>query len=100
MNLNKFETKLNTDNYMKDDVRELLNYAFKLVEENERMIAEFTVDNKPEPIEEWHEDMGDCLFWKYPVEEPPYCGTPLDIGFIEEYYTHFTRLLIPKEFEC
>lgn len=30
MNLNNFETKLNTDNYTKDDVRRLLNYSFRL----------------------------------------------------------------------
>jgi hypothetical protein len=26
----------------------------------------------------WHEDYGDVLWWTSPVEEPPYCGTPLD----------------------
>jgi hypothetical protein len=30
MNLNNFETKLNTNTYTKDDVRDLLNYTFKL----------------------------------------------------------------------
>lgn len=30
MNLNNFEIKLNTDTYIKDDVRELLNYTFEL----------------------------------------------------------------------
>ena len=30
MNLNKFETKLNTDDFTKDDVRNLLNFAFQL----------------------------------------------------------------------
>lgn len=38
MNLNKFETKLNIDNYTKDDVRELLNYTFKLKEKNEEIM--------------------------------------------------------------
>lgn len=34
----------------------------------------------PRPISEYHEDMGDVLWWKFPIEEAPYCGTPNDIG--------------------
>ena len=38
------------------------------------------------PLEEWHEDMGDCLWWCWDEEasdwldEAPYVGTPLDAG--------------------
>lgn len=46
-------------------------------------------------LEEWHEDIGDCLWWSFPIEEPPYCGTPLDCDF-PNYVTHFTKLIIPK----
>ncbi len=38
MDLNKFETKLNTDKLTKDDIRNLLDYTFKLKEENEEMV--------------------------------------------------------------
>jgi hypothetical protein len=31
-------------------------------------------------LDEWHEDCGDVLWWKFPVNEPPYVGTPLDTG--------------------
>jgi hypothetical protein len=31
-------------------------------------------------FERWHEDQGDVLWHKYPITEPPYCGTPLDLG--------------------
>lgn len=48
------------------------------------------------PIEEWHEDDGDCLWWKFPVEEPPYCGTPFDENW-PDYHTHFTRIAEPQE---
>jgi hypothetical protein len=34
----------------------------------------------PRPIEEYHEDMGPVLWWKFPIEEPPYVGTPNDLG--------------------
>lgn len=33
------------------------------------------------PYSEWHEDHGDVLWWRFPVEEPPYVGGPLDLGF-------------------
>jgi hypothetical protein len=46
----------------------------------------------------WHEDIGPVLWWDFPVEEPPYCGTPLDDDF-PKYKTHFTELYIPDEVE-
>lgn len=39
----------------------------------------------------WHEDDGAVLWWKMPIKEPPYVGTPLDDEF-PEYVTHWTRL--------
>lgn len=36
------------------------------------------------PIDEWGEDMGDMLWWKFPIEEAPYVGTPLDCGYTVE----------------
>lgn len=33
------------------------------------------------PFDAWFEDHGDVLWWRFPIEEPPYCGTPLDCGF-------------------
>lgn len=49
------------------------------------------------PIEDWHEDDGNVLWWSLPVCEPPYCGTPNDTDFRadngEEYFTHFTRIV-------
>ena len=50
----------------------------------------------PRPLEEWEEDYGDCLWWEFPIEEPPYCGSPLDVDF-PDYVTHFTRLIVPDE---
>ncbi len=56
---------------------------------------------EPRHIDEWHEDDGDCLWWHFPIQEPPYCGTPNDMNF-PDYVTHFTRLILPlgfKDFE-
>lgn len=48
------------------------------------------------PADQWHEDDGAVLWWRLPVDEAPYCGTPLDGAmWTEDYYTHFTRLVIP-----
>lgn len=49
----------------------------------------------PRPIKDWHEDLGPCLWWSFPIEEPPYCGTPLDNDF-PPYLTHFTWVLLPS----
>lgn len=48
--------------------------------------------------EHWNEDMGDVLWWDFPVEEPPYCGTPLDDHF-PNYKTHFSMIDMPTEIE-
>jgi hypothetical protein len=47
------------------------------------------------PVDEWHEDIGPVLWWRFPVEEPPYCGGPLDTEWVPDYYTHFTPLIVP-----
>lgn len=46
-------------------------------------------------LEEWHEDFGDVLWWTFPIEEPPYCGSPLDLDW-PDYHTHWTPLIIPE----
>ncbi|MCI1478102.1 MAG: hypothetical protein LKH93_06825 [Clostridium beijerinckii] len=59
-----------------------------------KQLGKYEDANEPKPIEEWHEDDGDCLWWKFPIEEAPYCGNPLDVNF-PDYVTHFTRLVLP-----
>lgn len=49
----------------------------------------------PRPACQWHEDMGDVLWWKLPVEEPPWVGTPNDSDW-RGYHTHWTPLLVPE----
>lgn len=74
------------------------------------------------PLAEWYEEIGPVLWWKFPIEEPPYCGTPNDLGYDvlaettvatfrrEEsrsvnfmvggwpgYHTHWTPIQIPEE---
>lgn len=68
------------------------------------------------PLSEWHEDIGPVLWWKFPVTEAPYIGSPLDTGMPIEvtirdsvrdytytknvagwpgYHTHWTPLPAP-----
>jgi hypothetical protein len=47
------------------------------------------------PIDEWGEDYGDVLWWTFPIEESPYCGSPLDSDW-PDYHTHWTPLVIPE----
>lgn len=43
------------------------------------------------PLEEWHEDFGPVLWCKFPIEEAPWVGTPLDSDW-PDYHTHWTPL--------
>lgn len=43
------------------------------------------------PGEQYHEDMGDVTWWRFPVEEPPWVGSPNDSDW-PGYHTHFTPL--------
>lgn len=90
---------------------------------------------KPRPASEYHEDMGPVLWWRLVRDEenrsqwagePPYVGTPLDLGigvridllastsegrgheignkadfyvggWTEGYYTHFTPIIMPDD---
>jgi hypothetical protein len=31
-------------------------------------------------FEDWHEDIGDVLWWLVPVQEAPHCGSPICMG--------------------
>ncbi|WP_270501095.1 hypothetical protein [Enterococcus avium] len=88
----KPETSLNSSDYKEgyndasDDIIGIVNQ----VDEPAKVVADLA--------EKWHEDIGPVLWWDFPVEEPPYCGTPLDDDF-PKYKTHFTELHIPDEVE-
>lgn len=48
------------------------------------------------PLSDWHEDIGAALWWRFPVEEPPYCGSPTYEDW-PGYHTHWTPILVPHE---
>lgn len=49
----------------------------------------------PRPRSTWHEDFGDVLWWRFPIEEPPYVGSPLDDRW-PGHHTHWTPIPIPE----
>lgn len=51
-------------------------------------------DALPQGLDAWHEEDGPVLWWRFPVKEPPYVGSPLDDDF-PGYVTHWTRIRVP-----
>lgn len=52
---------------------------------------------RPRPLEEWCQDgHPSALWWKFPVVEPPYCGSPLCEDW-PGYHTHWTPIPTPLE---
>lgn len=52
-------------------------------------LAKYTVLH---PAADWHEGIGDAVWYRYPITEPPSVGSPLVVGWPEDYYTHWTYL--------
>lgn len=51
---------------------------------------------QPRPAEEWREAFGPVLWWRAPITEPPYVGTPLDSDW-PEGLTHWSPILVPMQ---
>jgi hypothetical protein len=58
--------------------------------------AEMTAIHHLHPIDEYHEDKGCVLWWKLPINEPPYVGTESDDDW-PGYHTHWS--IIPRVWE-
>lgn len=52
--------------------------------------AELTESPTARPLDEWHEDYGDVVWWKFPITEPAMIGNPLDSAW-PGYHTHWTQ---------
>ena len=49
------------------------------------------------PLAEWNEEYGEVVWWKFPVEEPAWIGSPIATDG-PDYHTHWTaHPLIPEE---
>lgn len=51
------------------------------------------------PEREWHEDMGNVLWWRFPISEPPWAGTPLDSDWpgYHRWWTPLPPMPLPPE---
>ena len=60
-------------------------------------LADYMRENTPTaiPLDEWSVKDGDVLWWRFPIQEPPYCGSPLDTKW-PGYHTHWTRFFVPQ----
>jgi len=61
-----------------------------------KRLGELEESLEPKSIDEWNEGFGDVLWWKFPIEEPPYVGTPLDLSW-PDYHTYWTPITIPDQ---
>lgn len=69
--------------------------CFRELEANYLIANGVTISTEARPLKEWHEDIGDVLWWKFPIEEPPYVGSPLDLNW-PSYHTHWTPIVVPQ----
>jgi hypothetical protein len=53
------------------------------------------------PRDQYHEDKGPVLWWRFPIQEPPYVGSPTDETWaeheLEGFYTHWSPIPIPMQ---
>lgn len=89
----------------------------KHLDPDERMIYNEAIDacivtleehqSKPEqakpyarPFSEYHEDFGPVLWWRFPIQEPPYCGRDDDSSWPfyseDEPSLYWTKLTLPE----
>jgi hypothetical protein len=48
------------------------------------------------PADNWHDDLGEVLWWRVPICEAPFVGSPLGDDWLEDYYTHFSLFPHPQ----
>lgn len=74
-----------------------LKAADMIANEMEKGTFDKTEDaHKARSIDEWHEDHGDVFWWTFPIQEPPYCGSPLADDW-PDYHTHWTSIIVPNQ---
>jgi len=64
--------------------------------QTDELIAAYDAAAKARPLAEWHENMGDVLWWRFPIDEPPLVSSPISSDW-PGYHTHFTMLPTPPK---
>lgn len=76
---------------MRQCIRDREREALEAIAEADELRATLRELLTPQPLDAWHEDIGSALWWKFPVVEAPYSGSPLDDEW-PGYHTHWTPL--------
>ena len=72
------------------DLVETLPRALRRLLESNR--AKASAYETLHPAETWTEEDSYVIWWRVPIEESPYIGTPNDTSWIDDYYTHWSVL--------
>jgi hypothetical protein len=59
-------------------------------------MTEYAGPHPPRPLREWHEEIGPALWWRFPIEEAPFCGDPGGDDW-PGYHTHWTPIPLPAK---
>ncbi len=95
--------------------KDTLDFVIKERNQLEKKVEELEVDNRAlraevdrlrastkvlvfHPLDAWDERDGDALWWTLPVQEPPYCGTPLNDDW-PGGHTHWSPLPSNEQIE-
>lgn len=84
-----------------EEINHCLHTIMGRAENIEQQLVEMQM---PIPMGKWCHEDGAVLWWCFPIQEAPYCGTPDDTDFPtmsgERYHTHFTRIILPARPEA
>lgn len=70
--------------------------ALKLSRELVRIHSEIRDRSALHSLDEYHTDDGNVLWWKFPITEAPYVGSPSSSNW-PGYHTHWSRITIPEQ---
>ncbi len=59
-------------------------------------MAEYHGPHKARPLDAWREEHGPVLWWRFPIEEPPFAGDPRGSDW-PGYHTHWTPIPLPAQ---
>ena len=68
------------DKVDRDLAQTLMREAAAALAAQAQEIERLSARGRANPLSDWHEDIGPVLWWRFPVQEPPYVGTPWDAG--------------------
>lgn len=80
---------------MLDPANRCVDPKLNYIEHHPDVLAGFNA-KRARPLADWHQDMGNVLWWRFPIDEPPYVGSPRCSDW-PGYHTHFTPLLLPDD---